>query len=245
MIDLRSDFEERVGEIDAYLELVKALEQAAQSGIPILPNGTETGARVSPLQQHILYAGVYMHLYNLVESTVSRCIEAVETAATKGGWTPADLSLSLRKEWVKYHLKTQTALSEERHLGATLELCDQIVRMLPVNIKITKGGGGNWDDDEIRAIAERIGLDLNLPKELFSGVKRPFRDDKGALVLIKKLRNDLAHGSISFAACGDSRSHDELAQLKNLTCEYLKTVISCFETFIRQHEFLKPESRPA
>ncbi len=245
MTDLRTDFTDRVAEIDAYLGLVSAVEQATRTGTPILPTETGTVVRVSPLQQQILYAGVYMHLYNLVEATLSQCITAVETAASAGTrWKPADLSAKLRREWVKSIARTHESLNDENRLEATLDLCNHLVEMLPVSVKISKGGGGNWDDEQISEFAKRLGLQISLKQTTYSEVKRPFRDGQGALKLIKTRRNMLAHGEMSFAECGYAHSHAELAKLKDRTCSYLDEVISCFESYITQHEFLDLAKRP-
>ena len=246
MIDLRMDFQERVDEVDAFIQLVASIERSVREGTPVIHSATGQRAVVSPLQQRLLYAGVYLHLYNLVEATVSRCIAAVEAAASGAPENSmvGDLSLELRKEWVRSVARTHEDLNTENRLKAALELCRHLVEMLPVKMKIAPGGGGNWDDEEIHVIAKRLGVALQLREETQRRIKRPHRDGRGALQLIKYLRNQLAHGAMSFSDCGDGHTAEQLEELKQCTVDYLSEVITSFEGFINRHEYLLPAKRP-
>jgi hypothetical protein len=70
-------------------------------------------------------------------------------------------------------------------------------------------------------------------------IKVPIRDEMGALVLIKKLRNDLAHGKISFVQCSEGTSVSDLRDLTNKISKYLLQVVISFEDFINKDHFLK------
>jgi hypothetical protein len=246
VIDLHADFLERVKEVDAYLDLVTAIEHAVQSGAPMLRTRAGATMTISPTQQKILYAGVYLHLYNLVEATVSRCIVAVEEAASSGGARHVgDLSEKMRSEWVRTVAKTHRSMDSGSRLEAAVELCEHVMGLLPVQLTIDKDGGGNWDDVQIYKFAERIGVTLMLEVATQRRVKSPFRDNKGPLKAIKFHRNKLAHGEVSFSECGENHSASELLGLKDMTIAYLKEVIGCFDKFIQQHEFLHPDRRPS
>ncbi|TAD88983.1 MAG: hypothetical protein EA000_06035, partial [Oscillatoriales cyanobacterium] len=107
-----------------------------------------------------------------------------------------------------------------------------------------KGGGGNWDDEEIYKLSKRLGLSLNISRDANRAVKQPFRDDKGALSLIKSFRNKLAHGNLSFAESGNNITVSDLRDLTERTALYLREVVNCFKLSIDAHEFLMPEKRP-
>ncbi len=76
-------------------------------------------------------------------------------------------------------------------------------------------------------------------------MKRPFRDDLGALALVKVLRNKLAHGSISFAECAGDLSVCRIDDLKVKVVAYLREVIRCFSEYLAAYEYILPERRPA
>lgn len=243
MAELLEAFEERFSEIEAYISFLQGIEALAQSGIPRL--GSD-GPPVTVQQTRILYSSVYLQLYNLVEATVTRCVDGVTKIAIGSGlWLPGDLADELRREWVRAMAKSHVELNSENRLKSALELCDHLVSALPVSsFKLEKGGGGNWDDTTIEAVAKRMGCRLRVGRSARSGVKRKFRGDEGALGLIVSQRNKLAHGSISFAECGENDTASELLDLTRRTAAYMRDVVRTFEAFIDGHEYLRPDRRP-
>jgi hypothetical protein len=118
-----------------------------------------------------------------------------------------------------------------------------LVGALPVSGFKVEKGGGSWDDEAIEKIAGRLGFDLRVSQETYSAIKRPFRDDLGPLQLIKKLRNSLAHGSISFAECGENLTVGELRDLVERTAKYLREVVGAFRAYIDGGHFILVEKR--
>jgi hypothetical protein len=236
-------FEERLAEIHSYLALLQGIEDEARSGPPRVG---KTGALITTQQQRILYSCVFLQLYNLLEATIVRCLDGVtESALSAGVWLPGDLSDELRREWVRVTARTHVELNHENRLQHALNLCAHLVDALPVGGFKFEKSGGSWDDNAIEAIAERLGFELRVSAGTRSDIKRPFKDDLGALGLVKKLRNSLAHGSISFVECGENLSVGELRDLTVKTAAYLREVVSAFQAFIDAHAFLAPARRPA
>lgn len=242
MNQVKQTFDERLNEIEAYIDLLDALEVSLASGAPAIG-----GRTITAQQQKILYSSVYLQLYNLVEATATWCIEAVASASVEQSrWSAADLSDKIRREWVRSTARTHVELSSDNRLEATVKFCDLVMASAPLtDWSIEKGGGGNWDDREIQSLCERLGLQLAIPPEVLSAVKRVIRDDKNALGLVKYLRNKLAHGGISFAECGDGVTAKELRELKETTAAYLKEVVRAFSSFVSQHGFIVLAKRPA
>jgi hypothetical protein len=242
-VDLTQSFEERRQEIDAYLDFLEALERLARGGQPKIGDQVVTAQ-----QQRILYSSVFLQLYNLVEATVTRCLDAVAEAVAHGGrWRPSDLTGDLRREWIRATARTHTDLNYENRLASAVAMCDCIIQSLPMTAwGIEKGGGGNWDDDGIEDIARRMGFQLRsrVSQTVYRNVKRPIREDRGALALVKYLRNSLAHGDLSFAECGADQTVADLRLVKERTENYLSEVVQAFSAFISDYEFLQPASRP-
>jgi len=238
-MDLTQPFEDRLQEIESYLELLEALERQVQEGPPKIG-----GSLISTQQQKILYSSVYLQLYNLVEATMTWCVEAVCLAATDNGrWIPSDLVENVRREWVRSTARTHLELTAEHRLDAAVEVCDHIISSLPL-LKFSIERRGNVDDLVIKSVAERLGLDIRLSRDVLRGIKQPIRDDKGPLALVKDLRNRLAHGSLSFSECGDGVTVPDLRDLKQRTAQYLREIIAGFRAYIDAHEFLLPARRP-
>jgi hypothetical protein len=241
MNDFSLAFEERLQEIEAYLNLLEALEQQIQEGVPQFG---ENGPRITVQQQKILYSSVYLQLYNLVESTVTRCVDAISETIIQNQLHPSQLSINLQKIWVKSTARTNVDLNDENRLNSAFRMYTHLVQSLPISIfEIEKGGGGSWDDTQIEAMSTKLGLSLRISPDIYSKIKRKFRDELKPLTFIMKLRNSLAHGSISFAECSDEVTVRELRELTNLTASYLRQVVACFKSSIDNNEFLLPKLR--
>lgn len=62
---------------------------------------------------------------------------------------------------------------------------------------------------------------------------------------MKQLRNELAHGSISFTECAEDVTVAWLVDLKDKTASYLREVVAHYVTYVEAYEYLIPEKRPA
>ena len=241
---LVTGFQERLDEVESYLEFLSSMEACAQEGPPRLQGAKHP---ISVQQQRILYSSVFLQLYNLVEATMSRCIETVTAAASENGqWKPSDLAPALKREWVRATARThEIGLTAAHRLDRALAMCDLLIDSLPIsNFDIDKGGGGNWDDNAIEAITERLGFQIIVSQPVYSAIKRGFQDDLGPMALVKNLRNRLAHGSISFAQCAEDVTVARLQELKGMTVAYLSEVVGCFANYVESHKFLVPVRRP-
>jgi hypothetical protein len=240
MHNLIQGFEDRLQEIETYLNLLETIEKQIQDGIPRLGDTVA----ISVQQQKILYSSVFLQLYNLIEATVTKCVDAVTKTIMDNGYKPSDLSDEIRKEWVRFSARTHIELNFDNRLTAALELCEHLIQTLPISdFKIEKGQGGSWDDLAIQDLSRRLGLALTIPTYVQTAVKRHFKNDQGSLAYIKTLRNELAHGSLSFVECGEDITVRELGELKDRTALYLREVVNLFQQFIDAYEFLSPQIR--
>jgi hypothetical protein len=85
---------------------------------------------------------------------------------------------------------------------------------------------------------------LILPPQVRVGIKRKVYDDLGAMALIRKIRNRLAHGSVSFVECGENLTSPALRDLVQRTADYLREVVKAFISFTQNMEYLVPSVRP-
>ena len=240
MSALTEIFNERLEEIETYLDLLDALDRQVQSGPPEIG-----GAPITVRQQRILYSAVYLQLYNLVEATVTWCIDALCAASALGGkWKAEDLTFELRREWTRLTARTYLSMNEENRLLSAVDALEKVVRGEPISWPIDSARKGNWDDEEIAALSAKLGCNLRLTPDVYRAVKRPVRDDKGPLKLIRDLRNRLAHGALSFEECGTGVTVTDLRETKDKTVNYLRAVVEAFGTHVDEHRFLVPAKRP-
>lgn len=235
-------FEERLDEVNAYLNFLDEVEKATTSGAPRFEG---SGVKISVQQTRILYSSLYLQLYNLVESTITSCLDELTNAALKPSrWIPGDMIAEMRREWVRVMVGSHKDLNYENRLKQAVQMAEYLLDALPLQpFKLEKGGGGNWDDKSIEEVAKRIGLALKISRKTKREVKETFRDDRGALGVVVHLRNGLAHGSLSFVECGENDDVDQLRQLTQRTANYMSEVVSAFENFIDGQEFIVPPKR--
>ncbi len=230
-------FQERVDDIETYFELVCNIELAIGLGEAVF-NVNGNPYRIKPEQQKIMYSGIYLHLYNLVESTVSMLIKAVERHAERGiNGQLTLLTTNMKKLYVKSVAMPHEQMNNDTRLEKALELFDQVIKIKPFELKIPPGGGGNWDVSEIEKLSKNIGINIRLPKGINQKVRKIFRDDKRPIRLIKEIRNKLAHGSLSFTECGNNHVASDFRKLIDIVKEYLTHVIQAYGNFINEHGY--------
>lgn len=234
-------FRDRRRETEEYLDFLTALDRELVSGPPRLP---QTGHVITATQRKMLHAGVYLQLYNLVEATMTQCIDAIAEAVVTHGHHPGDLSDSIRQEWVRAVARTHVEMNFENRLNATMTLVQELIQAVPISgFEIKKGGGGNWDDQQIENFAKRLGVALRVAQPINSSVKRPYKDDKGGLEYVCGIRNKLAHGNISFEECGNDTVVSDLRDLARITFDYMEEVVGIFDTYLTNQEYLLASRR--
>lgn len=236
---LLESFEERLQEVEEYLDLLAALEQQLQSGAP---RSRTNRLRVTVSQQRMLYASVFLQLYNLIESTARKCIDALVDAARSGNWKPSDLAEKAQRDWVRAFARTYEYQRPEARLTTTMKLFEHLDTGLSITEWDIEKNSGTWDDLAIEALCRRLGLTLNVTPETNQLIKRDYRFG-GRMESIKHLRNQLAHGKLTFVECGEGQSADDLRQLTNAVAQYLREVMTSFDNAIVALEFIHPNQR--
>ncbi|AQS50529.1 hypothetical protein PAEH1_01355 [Paenalcaligenes hominis] len=230
-------FERRVKDIETYFELVEKIEVALGAGNARLKTDNSY-YQIKAEQQKMIYASVYLHLYNLIESTITTLIEAVERHAQTGiNGQLALLTKKMQALYVKSVIEADSTASEEKRLEKALSLFEQALNLKPFEIKIPPGGGGNWDLMRIEEMSRKIGVPLKTPRDLKDRLARPYRNDQGAFFYIKSIRNQLAHGSLSFVECGEALVARDLNVLIEDVKAYLKFLIDSYERFLVTHQY--------
>lgn len=218
MNNTRLEYNKRLHEVELYFETLELLDQGNCSIKSIDLLGTETIKEIDAELSTILKANGFLLLYNLVESTIRKSIDAVINSVHISSVTFRNLSDELRSLWIRQEGRNIT--NEKIMLIANTILEDRFLTFKRDCIKIS----GNIDAQEIRRILKQVGgNDV---------------EDGRCLKAIKDKRNNLAHGNFSFSEIGRDCTVKELLEYKDDTKDYLSKVLDEIQIYIDSHKFL-------
>lgn len=229
MINTRGDFTKRTQEIDQYFNFLSSIDRA-NSLCNVQYDDLLGQIHYEPIDQEllkILKANGFILLYNLIESTVLKSIEAIFNRIQDQALTYQKLSENLKKLWVNHKGKDLKGidsinLNKIRQImrdAAESILINEIAKLETTCVNIS----GNIDAQEIREIAKKFGFD-----EIADGRH---------LVTIKQKRNHLAHGDFSFTDIGKNYSVGDLISFKADAFDYLNNVMNSIEDYITNKKF--------
>jgi hypothetical protein len=246
MSNLEEVFQERLDDIQAYLDFLESLEAELRNQIPKTGKGE---AFFTPRQQKMLYSSVYLQLYNLIESTINKCVESISNAIINESTNPKDLSNEIRKQWVRFVAKTDEPLEPTKRLNEADKLCLYLIQSQVItDFTISKGAKGAktiLEVEDIRKLIRRLGVNDVISQEATKGVEdKVFLNRVGAFKLITTLRNDLAHGSKSFVEAGESVAVSDLRNLTVRTERFLREVVRCFDEYVGNRQYLRSQQNP-
>ena len=217
----RSEFQKRMSEINVYFETLAMLDRGVCRIVCQTLTGEEKIMPIDSELSKILKANGFVLLYNLIESTVRKSIDAILNVVKDEGLTYRALSDKLKKLWIKQEIKNINA----NEIGIkVLNIAESILNNELLLLKqecITISG--NIDAQKIREIAQAVGCDE--PK------------DGAALKTIKDKRNHLAHGEYTFAEIGKEFSVKDLMTFKQKSEEHLKLVLTNVEEYINNKKY--------
>jgi CRISPR/Cas system-associated endoribonuclease Cas2 len=231
MQQVKQGFKDRVDEIDLYYKLLSnIITREAQLIFPSENNIRENfNVKISSM----LKSSATLQLYNLVESTISKCLVEVHKAFTTDKLQYSELSDEIQKLWIGFHYDYFKKTSNEKDVLHNLKvLVDTWVKNhLPIDLtyeaftKHNQGSNfsGNLDSKEIRKLAEKYGINFNL--------------ECAEIRSVKSRRNKLAHGEVSFEEQGRVDSMHYMIQLKDKTVDFLRQFIKAVDDYIANKKY--------
>lgn len=231
---IKQEFSDRVNEINTFFHLLESIiEKEARLIFPNDDNKIENFDFDVP---STLKATSILLLYNLIEATVSKCIERVHQIISSENLTYDLASDSIQKIWLgQYYDRFKETSNNEKNTLTNLKLMiDTLVRSnVPIELvfrdkeKRSSEISGNLDGRKIREIAEKYDITFpNVPQNTLKGI-----------LDIKDKRIDLAHGVKSFLECGRNMTYPDLTTLKQQTIDFLQAFITAVENFIAESKY--------
>ena len=231
MSAVRTYLDERREELQAHATIIHRLEDASLGS-----NRARIPIDVPQKHLSILRSGLMVHLYNVVEAVMTRLLEELGTEVAKHH--PSTYADKMLREWVKSSTRPSDGAGPERLLQRIEEIARQLIQRSNANPLEIRRGSGNWDDKSILRVSSDLGVDLNLDEELRRRACGKYVDEISRLGFVRKRRNELAHGVLTFEEGARDRTCAELQDLVDVVSDYLIRVVDCFEAFLDACRFL-------
>ncbi|KRU23275.1 MAE_28990/MAE_18760 family HEPN-like nuclease [Psychrobacter piscatorii] len=184
-------YQERITEAKLYLEFIKKIE----SGHTQLTNRENDIFTINRELKHTVYASIYLILYNIIESTSLAIIDAIHE----------DIKLNdIEEDYLIENLYERLLRQLGKYLseGKIKEVLDlkmpknkaMYIQLLNLAHDKSTIFSGNIDLLKIKGIAKDYGFSISPIRG------EPYNPED--ILVIKHLRNKLAHGGYSFSECG-------------------------------------------
>lgn len=183
-------------------------ERANQDGLPA-PTPEVT------LASSVIRSNIKIMIYNIIEFTVTSLISAIYDRLKDESCGYADVSEKLRTLWHHTRMRTLSdpSASNDTAVRISKQLLDEAIANKALKLDTHKTiSGGNLDGKKILKLFDDHGVSVHT-------ADAEFRADE--LKDIKDRRNDLAHGSVSFAEASNQVTTSELADLINRVDSFL------------------------
>lgn len=245
-------YNDRLGETKSMITLATLLDSLDQGAEGVRYNAVMRGAyeiaeKANPsglpsstpdvtLVSSVIRSNVKLMIYNIIEYSVTNLMQAIYDRVKDEGCGYAEVSEKLQSIW--HHTQMYNGLSDPKASNSTAEsiskrLLDHVVKnnVLQFSVRNTIAGG-NLDADKILKLFDDHGISIH------DDIANCKRDEiKSELKDIKNRRNDLAHGSISFAEASNQVTTSELAELVNHVDSFLMQLRKDVSTYLNAGEY--------
>ena len=231
MKEVLADFDERVGEIDTYLQSLADLER---------PNARLVFERDSrDLEKEIdiewlktLKATSFLLFYNLVEAAIRRALEALYETMKREGRTCGDLRREIRSVWIDQRFRgiDRHSASLKTYQDTAKELVSHVVNHVVVEMDSEfLPTTGNLNAEKVRKICHRCGIPVDTPPAGRGGAD---------LATVVTQRNYLAHGNLSFRECGRNYTVDQLLATKEEAVVFVRGILENIQKYITEKAYV-------
>ena len=222
---------DRRDEFEQHWSVVSFLEMRSGESLGIVGGGNLERRHIA-----ISKAGLLIHLYNITEAVMTFQLQEVMSALS--GYRPSMYADCVLREWIKEQAGTHVSMGEDKRLDKSLVLANIIAGRAPVQTVTAPKAPGNWDDDKIDKIAKRLGCRIGVSAQVKRAARSSYFNGKSRMYYVKKRRNDLAHGTITFEDGGREKTLAEIRDIADANLNYLEAVVLSFDSYIANSEFL-------
>lgn len=226
------NFETRLQEVKEFISFVKSMADMSLPSLIDDNKNPKVAIAISRDLQKTLRASTYLLLYNLMESTMSETINAIHETIKHERIDILDLSKNLHKVIL---ISFQRGLTESKINDYSKNNKDIRDNLLDLGYDKQRLFSGNIDCAVINDYCRKYGFKTYVYKENDIPLTWNVESIKG----IKKKRNALAHGSESFAQCGQNTVVDAINNNLDNVFAVLMAVFNGLNHFLKTKKYLR------
>lgn len=232
MTTLRTALAERKEEFSVHMSLAHALDRRLFIGDPVSIG--ETALTVRHLST--IKSGLMVHLYNIVESVMTRTIQEVGQAVQVT--PPSEWTTETLKEWLRFYAATGSDGNEDTRLDVVHKAALKLLTREPIHDLTFKKPSGTWSDKLIYTFSQRLKVEFRLVGEIARKMAKNSKyGDKTPLEFLADRRNAIAHGRRSFEDGARDLSLQDIQDLADITVEYMELAVDAFQGFVDNKHF--------
>ncbi|PKP05283.1 MAG: hypothetical protein CVU11_01085 [Bacteroidetes bacterium HGW-Bacteroidetes-6] len=224
MITVINDFNTRVKEIDGYFKLLDSIIN--QDAKLFFPNKkSHKFKKIDDELIKVMKANCFLLLYNLIESSIKLSITEIYDSITLKTKKYDDVKDEIRKIWISENYKNFKDKGTDYIFNTINTIAQDII---DIQFKPEKVISGNIDGMKIREFSLNFGFSNTTHHSAKNGVK---------LHQVKKQRNDLAHGAVSFSQCGRQYTYEDLFEIKQQVIIYLRGILNNINSYLNNEHY--------
>jgi len=233
LISVIQDFEDRVNEIDLYIEFVKDVHERGAS--LSLPNKARPQDRNKPISNSltaVMKANIFLILYNLIEASIREGILTIYETMEREGCSYKNINDEIKGIWTKHQFKNcfDMNASWETYYGKAINMIDDVISENVVQLNRNAiPTSGNLCADQVRSICTQHGICTTVHRSARGGA---------ALADVKEQRNLLAHGHLAFSECGRQFEIDQIDSFKNESTIFVRGILRNMSDFLDSKGYL-------
>lgn len=172
-------------------------------------------------------------IYNLVESSIMGGILEIYDELKTSGYSYKDVTKEIQDIWFSF--KFNQVYDKNAHYNSYRDKAVEIINAILQNEPLVMDRkatdiSGNLDAKKIREICSEHGITYTIEPECRGGI---------VLEDVKNKRNQLAHGTTSFAECGRYYALEDLEKIKNETIIFLNGILQGMKKYYQDKTFLR------
>lgn len=216
---LQSEFDARQDDLDLIIKLTQFLSK--QEG-KVIKGSDDKELQIDNELINILKSVIHMMNYNQVESTLTSGMQELYDDFSDNDVGYSELRPSIQRKILSAVRKNNVNIYDAVTNNLNLKIPQ-------ASLVIERLFNGNVDRETFEEIKQHYDIRVQGPR------RNELTDDFKKL---KKTRNDLSHGNLSYSALGRASSLKNFLEVSSSVSSYMQHTVTAFDTYISTKKYL-------